>query len=191
MRFMEKEKIRFANSQTVPVLVDGIIVLSDSFEIAEYLEDAYSDAPLLFGGQGGQAGCKFADAFFNDNTSLFFPLIMADIWETLDKSSQEYFRKDREARYGGVRLEDLQMGREEKILAFRRSAPVREVLRTQHFLGGSSSYYAVFIFASNLLVAKSTSTFELLQEGDILGEWFERIVHHFDDKLLQDRIFEL
>jgi hypothetical protein len=45
-------------------------------------------------------------------SAVFFPLIMADIWETLDKSSQEYFRKDREARYGGVRLEDLQMGRE-------------------------------------------------------------------------------
>jgi hypothetical protein len=74
------ESIVCSNVSTlqVPVLVDGIIVLSDSFEIAEYLEDAYSDAPLLFGGQGGQAGCKFADAFFNDNTScatsIHFPL---------------------------------------------------------------------------------------------------------------------
>lgn len=53
----------------VPVLVDGEKVLNDSFEIAKYLEETYPDAPSLFGGPGGQAGCKFADAFFNDNTS--------------------------------------------------------------------------------------------------------------------------
>lgn len=45
-------------------------------------------------------------------SAVFFPLIIADIWEKLDAPSQEYFRREREAKYEGVRLEDLQMGRE-------------------------------------------------------------------------------
>ena len=39
-------------SKTVPILRDGDQLISDSFKIALYLEDAYPDHPSLFGGEG-------------------------------------------------------------------------------------------------------------------------------------------
>ena len=47
----------------VPVLVDGDNVIHESFEIAKYLEKTYPKAPSLFGGEGGEAGCLFANAY--------------------------------------------------------------------------------------------------------------------------------
>ncbi len=42
----------------------------------------------------------------------YFPLIMHDIWEKLDKDSADYFREDREKMMGGKTLEELKEGRE-------------------------------------------------------------------------------
>ena len=47
----------------VPVLHDGDKAINESFEIAQYLEKTYPDAPSLFGGESGEAGCFFANAF--------------------------------------------------------------------------------------------------------------------------------
>ncbi len=40
-------------SKTVPILRDGTELVSDSFRIALYLEEAYPEQPSLFGGPGG------------------------------------------------------------------------------------------------------------------------------------------
>ena len=45
------------------MLVDGDHVVHESFEIAKYLEKAYPDAPSLFGGAAGEAGCFFVNAY--------------------------------------------------------------------------------------------------------------------------------
>eukprot|EP01035_Chromulina_nebulosa_P016365 gene16365-21689_t len=42
-------------SPTVPLLNDGGHLVRDSFDIALYLEDRYSEAPSLFRGEGGKA----------------------------------------------------------------------------------------------------------------------------------------
>jgi glutathione S-transferase len=46
-RFTEKDKIKFSGQERVPVLVDGDQTISDSWQIAEYLEAEYPDAPSL------------------------------------------------------------------------------------------------------------------------------------------------
>jgi glutathione S-transferase len=56
VRFVDKDSIAFASSQTVPVLVDGETVVADSWRIANYLEDDYPDRPSLFGGDAGRSG---------------------------------------------------------------------------------------------------------------------------------------
>ena len=50
-RFVEKDVIAFSGSKTVPVLVDGDRTVSDSWEIARYLETAYPEKRSLFGGR--------------------------------------------------------------------------------------------------------------------------------------------
>ena len=45
------------------MLVNGEKVISDSWEIAKYLEKTYPDEPSLFGGEGGESGCVFVNAY--------------------------------------------------------------------------------------------------------------------------------
>lgn len=52
-RFTDKDAIAFSGQGRVPVLIDGDEVVSDSWTIATYLEDAYADRPSLFRGDGG------------------------------------------------------------------------------------------------------------------------------------------
>ena len=42
-RFTEKEKIKFSGQERVPVLVDADHTISDSWQIAKYLEAKYPD----------------------------------------------------------------------------------------------------------------------------------------------------
>jgi glutathione S-transferase len=50
--FTEKDAIAPHNSEKVPVLIDDETAVADSWAIANYLEDTYSDRPSLFGGEG-------------------------------------------------------------------------------------------------------------------------------------------
>ncbi len=47
MGFTEKQKIAFAQSQTVPVIHDGPKVVKDSWAIATHLDQAYPDKKLF------------------------------------------------------------------------------------------------------------------------------------------------
>ena len=44
---MDKEKLPSPNNGKVPVLQDGDVVVSDSWEIAQYLEKTYPSQPLF------------------------------------------------------------------------------------------------------------------------------------------------
>ena len=46
-RFTEKDALSFSGQEKVPVLVDGENTVSDSWEIAKYLETEYPDTPSL------------------------------------------------------------------------------------------------------------------------------------------------
>ena len=56
-RFTEKDALAFSGQGRVPVIRDGDRVVSDSWAIAEYLEDAYPDRPSLFGGANRARAC--------------------------------------------------------------------------------------------------------------------------------------
>lgn len=47
-RFTEKDAIAFSGQKSVPVLIDGGATVTDSWEIARYLERRYPDRPRLF-----------------------------------------------------------------------------------------------------------------------------------------------
>ena len=47
--YHDKDQLAFSGQDRVPVLVDGDTVVTDSWKIACYLEEAYPDAPSLFG----------------------------------------------------------------------------------------------------------------------------------------------
>jgi glutathione S-transferase len=180
-RFTQREALAFSGQGRVPVLVDGDVVVHDSFAIALYLEEAYPDAPSLFGGEGGQALARFvaawADTVLNAGLAR---MVVADIWAALGPEDQAYFRESREARYGGARLEDLQADREERVEAFRASlAPLRQVLRSQAYLAGAAPAYADYVVFGGFQWVRAISAFEPLATDDPVHAWRERLLDRF------------
>ena len=165
--FTDKAAIAPHGSEKVPVLLDGDRAVADSWAIANYLEDTYPDRPSLFGGDGGRAMARMLN-WWGDITVIggIFPLIIADIPLGLAPVDADYFRKSREARFGKS-LEEVMAGREQAVLAFRKSLePMRQTLKTQPFLGGDAPNYADYIVFGPFQWARVVSPFRLLEESD-------------------------
>jgi len=81
----------------------------DSTAIADYLEERYADRPSLFGGETGRALTRFV-LNWTDTVVLnnLIRLVLVDIHGHLDPADQEYFRQDREKRFGAT-LEDVRI----------------------------------------------------------------------------------
>ena len=111
-RFTEKAALAFSGQGRVPVIRDGDTVVSDSWAIAEYLEDTYPDRPSLFGGDGGRAHARFINAWA-DGVMMggIARLIVRDLLDVVAPKDRAYFRESRETRFG-MTLEAVQEGRE-------------------------------------------------------------------------------
>jgi glutathione S-transferase len=180
-RFTEKDVIGFSGQGRVPVLRDGATVVSDSWAIAEYLEDAYPDRPSLFGGATGRAHGRFINAWA-DNVVLggIARLIVRDLFDIIDPKDRGYFRESRETRFGAT-LEAVQEGRESRVVEFRASlVPVRSVLDKQHWLGGDAPSYADYILFGTLQWPRCASRFALLAADDQIAAWRDRMLDLFD-----------
>ena len=180
-RFTETDALAFSGQGRVPVIRDGDRVVSDSWAIAEYLEDTYPERPSLFGGAVGLAHARFVNAWA-DGVMLggIARLIVRDLLDVVAPDDQRYFRESREARFG-MTLEKVQEGRETRVGEFRASLlPVRLVLGKQGYLGGETPSYADYIVFGTLQWPRCASRFELLEEVDPVAEWRERMLDLFD-----------
>jgi glutathione S-transferase len=179
--FTEKQAIAPHQSEKVPVLLDGDTAVSDSWAIANYLEDAYPDRPSLFGGAGGRAMGRMLN-WWGDVAVIggMFPLIVADIPGHLKPVDAAYFRASREARFGKP-LEEVVAGRDKTVEGFRRALdPMRLTLKTQPYLGGNAPSYADYIVFGPFQWARVVSPFKLLAENDPVYAWRERLLDAFD-----------
>ncbi len=162
-------------SATVPVISDEDRTISDSWDIAVYLEEAYPDRPTLFGGEGGRAEAKFVESWVNTTVSAALGnLVVKDIHDILGPDDQVYFRESREKRFGAT-LESLHEGREERVDIFRKTLqPVRQMLKSQPWFGGETPLFADYILFGTLQWPRVASTFQLLEADDPVTEWFNR-----------------
>ncbi len=179
--FTEKDAIAPHKSEKVPVLIDDETSIADSWAIANYLEDNYSDRPSLFGGEGGRAIGRMLN-WWGDVTVIggMFPLIVADIPGHLKPVDAAYFRKTREARFGKP-LEEVVAERDKSVEGFRKSLdPMRLTLKTQPYLGGDAPNYADYIVFGPFQWARVVSPFKLLAAGDPVYAWRERLLDAFD-----------
>jgi glutathione S-transferase len=175
-RFTETSDIAFSGQALVPVIRDGDKVVSDSWKIAEYLEDTYPTVPI-FGGPQARAHARFINAWVDSVLILGIArLIVRDIFDIIDPKDRDYFRTSREGWFG-VTLEAFQAGREERLAAFQESlSPARLVLRHQAFLGGTAPSYADHILAGTLMWPRCASRFPLLAEDDPVAIWFGKML---------------
>jgi glutathione S-transferase len=180
-RFTDKETIAFSGQGRVPVLVDGARTVSDSWTIANYLEDTYPDAPSLFGGDAARGVTRFVNAWA-DTVLLgaILRVILMDIYTRIDEKDKAYFRESREQRFG-MRLEDFAADGEGNLTALRRTLePVRATLAGQPYLGGSAARYADYIVFGCMQWARCISPIELLAADDPVAQWRGRLLDLFD-----------
>jgi glutathione S-transferase len=96
-RFTDKDAIAFSGQGRVPVIRDGETAVSDSWEIACYLEAHYPERPSLFGGTAGQAHARLINAWAD--AAVLGPtarLVVCDIFDAIDPKDRDYFRSSRE-----------------------------------------------------------------------------------------------
>lgn len=177
VNFLDIPKIEGGKYQTVPVLVDHETGtgLQDSFAIAEYLEKNYPDAPTLFGSEEGVVFARFIQAWANSVLNLsIINMIALDIHDLLTPEDQKYFRQTREQRFGRT-LEEIQEGREDRLEDFQAQLrPLRLMLATQPFLGGTEPKFTDYILFGTFQWANIASSFKLLRETDPINEWYDR-----------------
>lgn len=168
-------------SKTVPVIRDGDNILSESFDIARYLERSYADLPSLFGGPGGEAAARFVERWTQTVVQAqMMSLIVADIHAMLGPQDQAYFRSSRETRLGR-RLEDVVAGREDRLPAFRAALePLRSMLSYQPFIGGEAPLFSDYIVFGAFQWARVVSPFRLLADDDAVALWFGRCLDLHD-----------
>ncbi len=180
----ETEPVRFGTMgdiTQVPTLVDGDVTLTESFDIACYLEDAYPDRPSLFDGAAGRGEARFINAWSDTVMSpAMVWLYMLDIYAHLHPDDQAYFRQSREKRFG-MTLEEFSAETEQKRAGIQKAlTPLRTILATQDFIcGDAPAYgdYAVFgPFASSRAITKS----KLLEPDDPVYAWRARMLDLFD-----------
>jgi glutathione S-transferase len=175
-RFTDGAAIAFSGQGKVPVIQDDGVVVTDSWAIAEYLEEQVP-TPTLFGGNSGRAHAQFVNAWADSVlVGGIAKFIVRDLLDIIDPKDQNYFRSSREARFGKT-LEAVQADRQDRVAEFRASLmPVRLVLRRQEWLGGAAPSYADHIVAGTLMWPRCASRFELLEENDPITQWHSRML---------------
>ena len=180
-RFIEKDAIAFSGQQLVPVLVDGDRTVSDSWEIARFLESTYPDRPSLFGGATGEAHALFVK-FWCDQTlqSLLFSIILPDLFARLHEDDRPYFRQTREARLGRT-LEELAVPPKAGVASLSDAlGPLRATVKRQPFIGGASPSFADYIVFGAFQWARCMSPIRLLAPDDSVFAWRGRLFDAFD-----------
>ena len=178
-RFTEKAEIAPSNQIFVPVLVDGDRWIADSWTIANYLEDIYSDSPSLFGGSTGRGLTRHYSSLADSLVSAIFPFVALDILDHVAEKDRAYFRESREKRVGTT-LEAFVADRDKRIAGFRASlAPLRLTLKAQPFFSGDQPLYADYAIFGPFQWARCISPFALLDEGDPVRLWRDRLLDCF------------
>jgi glutathione S-transferase len=179
-RFTEKEALAPTGQGRVPVIVDKGRWVSESWVIANYLEDTYPERPTLFGGSAGRAATRFVQGWAD--TTLHPGLVrflVLDVWQHVHQKDKAYFRKSREERFSST-LEAVQFDRDERLPAFRQSLqPLRSLLEAQPFIGGDKPLYADYIVFGGFQWARCISSFKLLEPDDPVTAWRERMLDLF------------
>jgi len=180
-RFIEKDRLAFANATTVPVIVDGDHVVADSWKIALYLDDRYSDRPTLLGDAASTSAMLFIRQWADRVLHLaLLRIVVLDIYRSLDEANQPYFRESREKRLGMtlekyVEGQDTHLARLNEVLA-----PARAVVAGQPYFGGASPSYADYIVFGAFQWARAVSPTKLLAQDDAMHAWRGRMLGLYD-----------
>ncbi|SDN80105.1 glutathione S-transferase family protein [Vreelandella arcis] len=177
--FLEKEALAFAHHDKVPVLVDGEQVVTDSFDIMRYLDDAYPQAPLFGEGASYQRARFFKHFVERSVTPVLFKIVALDLLAAIHPSDREYFRETREARFGCT-LEALHQPDQGRKQLAQALAPVYAQLKESQFIDGDAPSGADYLLFGSMMWAYTVSLEPLVTAGDDVDQWFKRMLSAHD-----------
>ncbi|DBA85417.1 TPA: hypothetical protein ACH3X2_006095 [Trebouxia sp. C0005] len=180
-RYTEKDLIK--PSEKVPVLDFQGKRHYESWDICQFLDKQFPEKQLFKTNcPSGDAGILFIVKWADNAMYMGITLvILMDMYNHLAEKDKKYFRESREALFKGQKLEDVCADTPAKVEAFRKEMePLRQTLKTNQFLGGSTPNYADIAVAGNFLWSRSISKVQLLARDDPIYEWRERMFQEFD-----------
>ena len=173
--FTEKDKIKFSGQEKVPVLIDGSNTISDSWEIAKYLENEYPDSPSLKLDNGEVLFIKFWSETVLHPEIL--QLLVLDIHDNLRPEDQSYFRKSREKMLGRP-LEEVVANRQDRLPRLKKLLnPLRSTLSKQEYLSGEIPGFSDYIVFGAFQWARCISAFSLLNTDDLVYIWRDKMLN--------------
>ena len=173
--FTEKDKIKFSGQERVPVLIDGSNTISDSWEIAKYLENAYPDSPSLKLDNGEVLFIKFWSETVLHPELL--QLLVLDIHDNLSLEDQSYFRESREKMLGKT-LEEVVANRLDRLPLIQKLLnPLRSTLSKQEYLSGETPGFSDYIVFGAFQWARCISGFSILNDNDIVYKWRNKMLN--------------
>ena len=182
VRFTEKYKLEFTGQELVPVIQDGEIIASDSWDIAVYLEKSYNSSTPLFNKNDGYSSAKFISSWVDSQIHpLIAKCVVRDILDIISPSDQVYFRKSREKRFG-MSLEEVVKDRANtKNILKKNLYPVRKAIEIWPFLGGEHPNYCDYALFGAFMWARTTSPFQVLEYSDPINTWRDRMLNLYDN----------
>jgi len=176
IRFTDKEFLEFSGQGLVPVLVDGEQTIFDSWRIAEYLEQAYPDAPSLFRSPDGKRHARFIKHWTESLHPMVSRMIIRDVYDEIHEKDKSYFRESREQRLGKT-LEDAAADREDTRKKFTAAlSPLRLAVAEEPFLCGDHPGFADYIVFGMFQWSRCSSPFPIILAEDTLAVWQKRML---------------
>jgi len=177
----DKAAVGFSGQSKVPILKHDGHVIPDSWAIALYLEKEFPEGSTLFGGEVGQTLTHVFNVWADrELIPALIPFLMRDVLDCVSEADGAHLRRQIESAMKRS-LEELSAGREQAVQAFRRKLqPVRKALETRDYLGGAAPTYADYILFGLLQWARVVSPVKVLEDGDVVAAWFERVLDLHD-----------
>lgn len=150
---------------------------SGEFLVADYLDRAFPDRPLLFANSDQRNYVKFLDNWlWAVAIHPWFSCYILDYHDRCLPEDRPSVREHRERYFlGGRTLEEVQAGREDRLpLVPPALEPLREMLRETRWLGGDAPNFADYAALSVFLWLASVARTPGLTQDDPLRDWIER-----------------
>ena len=181
VKFTDRSSIAMSGQDRVPVLDDNGKIVSDSWNIATYLEEQYPDRPSLFGSVIGQGTAFVFNKWVDISVHAELrPIAVPGAFKHIDPDDTDWFRQSREAMFS-MTLEALAEGRAERIRRLQTVLePVQAALAAQPFLCGEAPAYVDYVLMGSLMWTRVCSDAVLFANDDPIYAWRERMLALFD-----------
>lgn len=167
--------------KTVPAIYDNGKMVSDSWEIAKYLDAQYPDKPMLMKDAEAEAHAQLVSNICN--AMLFGTAVSMAIYpvsQIIDDESAAYFIETREAKFGKKLVDVNNEDKDAAKAALAKGLGIFEAtLGTSDYLGGDSPTYADYTLFG-VLKWIDVVAYRPVDESTNVGKWFDRISAMYD-----------